>query len=235
MAALISGRDRGGAVVAEAQIENQCTEAANGAPSSDASEAPDIQITPPEVGTLGLWAQIREDYNTTGRDWTKPGFRALVMIRFGQWRYRLPKLLRMPCSLLYRLMNRYCRNHYGIELYDTTKFGRRVYLAHQHGIAIHPHSEIGDDCIIRQEVTLGSASHKRAWEHPILGKGVQVGAGSKIVGNARVGDYVRIGANVVITGDVPAHSIVLAPEPRIILRDPPQETDDTSEPDAATD
>src|SRR5947209_6723927 len=61
--------------------------------------------------------QIREDYIAHGRDWTKPGFRAVAVHRFGNWRMNIrPKLLRAPFSLIYRSMFRRCRNHYGIEI-----------------------------------------------------------------------------------------------------------------------
>jgi len=64
-----------------------------------------------------LFAQIREDWQAHGRDWTKPGFRAVAVHRFGVWRMTVrPKLLRAPLSLVYRALYRRCRNVYGIEL-----------------------------------------------------------------------------------------------------------------------
>jgi serine O-acetyltransferase len=100
---------------------------------------------------------IAEDYETHERKWSKPGFHTMVMYRFGAWRCTLPpiprKLLRFP----YWLMHTWCRNFYGIELHETATIGRRLRIAHQSGIVIHEYAVIGDDCIIRQGVTIGSA------------------------------------------------------------------------------
>ena len=65
----------------------------------------------------GLWALVREDLRSHHGDWTRPGFRALAVYRFGVWRMKVrPKLVRAPLSLLYCLLHVYVRNHYGIEL-----------------------------------------------------------------------------------------------------------------------
>src|SRR6267142_2019838 len=81
-------------------------EAASTSPSTSPAAAP------------GLWALIKEDYLTNGCDWTKPGFRAMVMYRLGVWRMGIRwRILRVPISLLYRWMHRLVRNRYGIELH----------------------------------------------------------------------------------------------------------------------
>jgi serine O-acetyltransferase len=112
----------------------------------------------------------------------------------------------------------YVRGHYGIELPPTTKVGRRVLIAHQSGIVIHSKADIGDDCLIRQNVTIGARSHKRWWEAPKLGNGVQVGCGAAILGDISVGDGVIIGANAVVMTDVPPGVLVVVQSPRIIVR-----------------
>lgn len=153
---------------------------------------------------LGLLAQIKEDLIAHGNDWTKPGFLAVAVQRFGVWRMKIePKLLRAPFSILYRFLYRYIRNHYGIELPYSIKLGRRVIIEHQHGIIIHGNCEIGDDSIIRQGVTIGNRYVDRPTEAPKLGKRVNVGAGAKILGNIILGDDVNIGANSVVLSDVP--------------------------------
>src|SRR5258708_3408258 len=98
-----------------------------------------------------LWQQLREDWVAHGRDWTKPGFCAVAVHRFGVWRMKVqPKLLRAPFSMLYRLLYRHVRNRYGIELPYSVKLGRRVIIEHQSCIVIHGDCVIGNDCIIRQ-------------------------------------------------------------------------------------
>jgi serine O-acetyltransferase len=158
-----------------------------------------------EAPALGLWQQIKEDWIAHGRDWTKPGFRAVAVQRFGVWRMKVePKLLRAPLSILYRSLYRKIRNTYGIDLPYTVKLGRRVVIEHQSAIIIHGYCMIGDDCIIRQGVTLGNRYLEKPLESPQLGDRVNVGAGAKILGKVYLGDDVNIGANAVVLSDVPA-------------------------------
>jgi serine O-acetyltransferase len=153
---------------------------------------------------LGLWQQIQEDWIAHGRDWTKPGFRAVAIHRFGVWRMQVqPKPLRAPLSILYRMLYRKVRNTYGIELPYTVDLGRRVIIEHQGAIVIHGYCRIGNDCIIRQGVTLGNRYLERPLEAPQLGERVNVGAGAKIFGNVQIGDDANIGANAVVLSDVP--------------------------------
>jgi serine O-acetyltransferase len=155
--------------------------------------------------TLGLWQQIKEDWIAHGRDWTRPGFRAVAIQRFGVWRMNIePKILRAPFSLLYRALFRKVRNTYGIELPYTVQLGRRVIIEHQSCIVIHGDCVIGDDSIIRQGVTLGNRYLDRPFDAPKLGARVNVGAGAKIFGNVTIGDDANIGANAVVLCDVPA-------------------------------
>ena len=158
-----------------------------------------------EAPALGLWQQIKEDWIAHGRDWTKPGFRAVAVQRFGVWRMKVePKLLRAPLSILYRSLYRKIRNTYGIDLPYSVKLGRRVVIEHQSAIIIHGSCTIGDDCIIRQGVTLGNRYLEKPLESPQLGDRVNVGAGAKILGKVNLGDNVNIGANAVVLSDVPA-------------------------------
>ena len=158
-----------------------------------------------ETAELGLWQQIKEDWIAHGRDWTKPGFRAVAVQRFGVWRMQVePKLLRVPLSILYRSLYRKIRNTYGIDLPYTVKLGRRVIVEHQGAIVIHGYCTIGDDCIIRQGVTMGNRYLDKPLESPQLGDRVNIGAGAKILGGVSLGDDVNIGANAVVLSDIPA-------------------------------
>ena len=153
----------------------------------------------------GLWALIREDFVAHRRDWTRPGFRAVAVHRFGVWRMGVrSKLLRAPLSVLYRMLFRRVRNGYGIELPYSATVGRRVVIEHQSGIVIHGAAVIGDDCIIRQNVTLGIRREDEPTLAPRLGRGVSVGAGAVLLGGISVGDGAAIGANAVVVKDVPA-------------------------------
>lgn len=166
---------------------------------------------------LGLLAQIHEDWVAHRRDWTRPGFRAVAIHRFGNWRMRVrPKILRAPFSMAYRALFRHARNHYGIELSYEVKLGRRVVFEHQGAVVIHGNSVIGDDCIIRQGVTLGNRTRELHDEAPVLGRGVSVGAGAKILGAVRIGDDAVIGANAVVLCDVPAGQTAVGIPARVL-------------------
>jgi serine O-acetyltransferase len=169
---------------------------------------------------LGLWRLIREDLIANNRDWSQPGFRALVMYRFGVWTQSIPKkrrIARRLAGLVYRSMHRYVRNRYSIELHRTARIGRRLRIAHQGAIVIHRFAEIGNDCVIRQGVTLGNAGRGVVRdEAPKLGNEVKVGTGAVILGRVTIGDGARIGPNTVILSDVPPGATAFAPPPRMI-------------------
>lgn len=166
-----------------------------------------------------LWAIVAEDYRNHGRDWTRPGFRALAAYRFGVWRMGVrPKLLRAPLSLFYRWAFRHCRNVYGIELPYSASVGRDVVIEHQGGIVIHGATVIGDGCIIRQNCTLGIRSLDVLDAAPVLGRNVNVGAGAVILGSVRIGDGAAIGANAVVLADVPAGALAIGVPATIRLR-----------------
>ncbi|PAX60283.1 serine O-acetyltransferase [Brunnivagina elsteri] len=166
---------------------------------------------------LSFWQQIKEDWIAHGCDWTKPGFRAIAVYRFGVWRIQVePKLVRAPLSILYRMLYRKVRNSYGIELPYTVKLGRRVVIEHQGAIVIHGYSTIGDECIIRQGVTLGNRYLEKPLAAPRLGKRVNIGAGAKVFGDVNIGDNANIGANAVVLLDVPPGATAVGVPAKII-------------------
>jgi hypothetical protein len=178
-----------------------------------------FSVTSSENQRISLLAQIREDYETHGRDWTKPGFQAIALHRFGNWRMTIqPKLARAPLSVLYRTLFRFVRNVYGIELPYSAKVGRRVVIEHQGDIVVHGAAEIGDDCIIRHGVTIGNRHLDCPHEAPVLGVGVNIGAGAKILGKLQIGDKANVGANAVVTRDVEANHTVVGIPARSIAK-----------------
>ena len=177
-----------------------------------------------------LLRQIGEDYNAHGREWTKPGFRSVAVHRFGNWRMTIRnKFLRAPLSMLYRWGYRHCRNVYGIELPYSVELGRRVVIEHQGGIVIHGRSRIGDDCIIRQNCTLGIRTLAALDAAPRLGNRVDVGAGAAILGDVVIGDGAAVGANAVVLTNVPAGGLAVGAPARILRR----QNDQSDRPDAA--
>lgn len=183
------------------------------------SHSSDSVVNSPDSSTEAptLWQLLVEDWQAHGKDWTRPGFRAVAVHRFGVWRMGIqPRLLRAPFSVLYKMLFRKVRNTYGIELPYTVKLGRRVIIEHQSAIVIHGECEIGDDCILRQGVTLGNRYLDKPLEAPKLGKGVNVGAGAKIFGHVTIGDGSNIGANAVVLSDVPAGATVVGIPAKVI-------------------
>lgn len=156
-----------------------------------------------------LIEQIRDDLANVDGDWTRPGFQALAIHRFGNFRMTIgPKAIRAPLSLTYRLLYYFARNFYGIELPYTAQVGKGVIIEHQGAIVVHGSVVIGDHTILRQGVTIGIRNRSRPSEVPVIGASVDIGAGAKILGDVRVGDGSTIAANAVVIRDVAAHSVV---------------------------
>ena len=84
---------------------------------------------------------------------------------------------------------------------NTWSLGKGVTLPHPNGVVIHPDSEIGPNCRIFQQVTLGTGPIPGL---PRIGADVHIGAGAKIIGGVSIGDRAVIGANSVVVSDVPA-------------------------------
>lgn len=158
-----------------------------------------------------LWDYWREDLAAHDWDWTRAGFRALAVHRLGNYRMHLSQPLRAPVTLVYRFLFTHVRNVYGVELPYTVRVGRRVIFEHQ-GIVIHGYAAIGDDCVIRQGVTLGNRYREAPLDAPTLGARVNVGAGAVILGAVCIGDDANVGANSVVVHDVaPATTVVGVP------------------------
>ncbi len=166
---------------------------------------------------------VREDHRINSEGFWTPGFYAIAVQRFGGWAHAddLPGIVAAPARLLYRLMFVLVRNVFGIQVPWTVRLGRRVRLAHQHGIVIHPRASLGDDCVVRQGVTIGAGSGDPAKfldEAPAIGARVSLGAGCAVIGRVRVGDDAVIGPNAVVMTHVPAGATVVAQPPRMIRR-----------------
>lgn len=87
----------------------------------------------------------------------------------------------------------------GADIPVTCQIGGGLCIPHPNGIVIHPRVQIGPNCMIFQQVTLGMRNGQVPW----IGGHVDIGAGAKVLGNARVGDHACIGANAVVLHDVP--------------------------------
>ena len=166
---------------------------------------------------VSLKEQLREDWSANGRDWTALGFRALLVHRVGERAARARGPWRFLLWRVYWFGHRHCRNR-GIEIPPSVRIGSRVGIFHQGAIVFHPAVVIGDGCRIRHGVTLGAGSTRRSRQAPTLEANVDIGVGAVILGDITVGEGSRIGANVVLTESVPAHSVVVMPRPEILVK-----------------
>lgn len=165
---------------------------------------------------MSFWELIKEDFVTHDREWFSQGFFALFVNRFGNWRMGIKtKLLRVPMTLLYRLLIRIAQVFCGIKLDYTVHVGRRVKLEHFGGMILGARS-IGDDVIIRQNTTFGIRDMTDLSAKPMIENGVNIGAGVVIVGNITIGRHSVIGPNCVVTEDLPPFSIVSAAPPSVV-------------------
>ncbi len=134
-----------------------------------------------------------------------PGFQALLFHRLahGLWRG--------GWRLLGRLVSQLGRGATGIEIHPAVVIGKRLFIDHGMGVVIGETSEIGDGVTLYHGVTLGgvapsvdSHNQRNTKRHPTLEDGVIVGSGAQVLGPITVGRNARIGANAVVTKDVPS-------------------------------
>ena len=170
---------------------------------------------------LPLVALLAEDLVTYDMNLFEPGFWAVAVHRFGNWRMNVPtRVLRAPFSLAYRGASAGVRWGWGIKLDYTVKLGRRVRIWHHGGIVLGAR-EIGDDVTIRQNTTLGVPRQGWNWDKPVVESGVEIGAGAVILGALRIGRGSRVGANAVVTRDVAAGATVVGVPARPLERRTP--------------
>lgn len=156
-----------------------------------------------------MFDDIRADFRAYNRDPGAQGFWALLVYRFGRWRYGVrPAPVRKLCSFAYKILFKLVQILTGIELPCEAVIGRNFVIDHFGGIIISGYARFGDDCRIRNGVTVG-LRHVDDPRAPLIGNNVDIGAGAKLLGPITIGDNVMIGANAVVLCDVPANSIAV--------------------------
>ncbi len=139
-----------------------------------------------------------------------PGFHAILLHRLAHKLY----LERVP--LIPRVISQISRFLTGVEIHPGAKIGRRFFIDHGAGVVIGETTEIGDDCLLYQGVTLGGTGNEKGKRHPTLGDHVVVGTGAKVLGGIRIGDDVKIGAGSVVVHPVPDGSTVVGIPGRVV-------------------
>ena len=139
-----------------------------------------------------------------------PGFHAILAHRLAH------KMYLWGVPLLPRVLSQISRFFTGIEIHPGATIGRRFFIDHGTGVVIGETTEIGDDVLLYQGVTLGGTGNEKGKRHPTLGNNVVVGSGAKVLGNIRIGDNVKVGAGSVVVHPVPDNSTVVGIPGRVV-------------------
>ena len=108
------------------------------------------------------------------------------------------------------------RDKYGIDIPSSTTIGTGLYIGHFGEIIVHPNTIIGDNFTIGQGVTIGVAFNPERMGTPTIGDNVYIGPGAKVFGKITIGNNVQVGANCVVTKDIPDNAVVVGVPGRII-------------------
>ncbi|MCQ2449628.1 MAG: serine O-acetyltransferase [Clostridia bacterium] len=139
-----------------------------------------------------------------------PGVKAVRMHRRAHFYYK-HKLL-----FLARFVSQRAARKTGIEIHPGATIGRRLVIDHGTGIVIGETTEIGDDVLIYQGVTLGGTGKDTGKRHPTVGNNVMISAGAKVLGPIFIGDNSRVAAGAVVLKDVPPDSTVVGIPAKVV-------------------
>mgnify|MGYP001344292452 FL=1 len=119
-------------------------------------------------------------------------------------------------DLIARIISQFSRFMTGIEIHPKAKIGKNLFIDHGMGVVIGETSEIGDNVTIYHMVTLGgiapsinSDNQRNVKRHPTIENEVVIGSGAQVLGPVTVGCCAKIGANAVITKDVPEKAVMV--------------------------
>ncbi|HEX8233246.1 MAG TPA: serine O-acetyltransferase [Caulobacteraceae bacterium] len=138
------------------------------------------------------------------------GFMALQTHRVAHWLWG-----RGRETLAFYLQSR-MSELFQVDIHPAARIGSGVFVDHATGITIGETATVGDDVSMLHAVTLGGTGAQRGDRHPKIGKGVLLGAGAKVLGNIRIGDYAKIASGSVVLKPVPAHCTAAGVPARVI-------------------
>ncbi len=142
-----------------------------------------------------------------------PGVKAIRMYRRAHFYYQHGFLF------LARWVSQRAVRKTGIEIHPGAKIGRRLVIDHGTGVVIGETTEIGDDVLIYQGVTLGGTGKDTGKRHPTIGNNVMISAGAKVLGPFKIGDHSRVAAGAVVLEEVPPNSTVVGVPARVVKLD----------------
>lgn len=138
------------------------------------------------------------------------GFKAVRAYRRANW------FQRHGMKFIARAISQHSRRKTGIEIHPGAKIGRGLFIDHGMGVVIGETTEIGDNCTLYQNVTLGGTGKDQGKRHPTLGNNVLVGAGAKVLGPFTVGDNARVAAGAVVLDAVPPGATAVGVPARVV-------------------
>ena len=142
-----------------------------------------------------------------------PGFQAITFHRF------IHALHKLHIPFIPRLLSQVNRFITGLEIHPGATIGKGMFIDHGAGIVIGETTEIGRNCVLFHNVTLGGTGKHVGKRHPTIGDNVFIGTGAILLGPIHVGNNVKIGANsFVVMRDVPSDCTVAGTPARIIKR-----------------
>lgn len=139
-----------------------------------------------------------------------PGLKAIRMYRHAHKHYLKGHSFRA------RYISQKAARKTGIEIHPGATIGRRLVIDHGTGIVIGETTEIGDDVLIYQGVTLGGTGKDVGKRHPTIENGVMISAGAKVLGPITVGECSRVAAGAVVLKDVPPNSTVVGVPAKVV-------------------
>ncbi|MBR2447570.1 MAG: serine O-acetyltransferase [Clostridia bacterium] len=142
-----------------------------------------------------------------------PGVKAIRMHRRANFYYR------HNLMFLARLVSQRAARKTGIEIHPGATIGRRLVIDHGTGVVIGETTEIGDDVLIYQGVTLGGTGKDVGKRHPTIGNNVMISAGAKVLGPFKIGDNSRVAAGAIVLTEVPPNSTVVGVPARVVKQD----------------
>ena len=141
---------------------------------------------------------------------TYPGVKAVFFHRIANF-FSVAKF-----DLIARIISQFSRFLTGIEIHPGAKIGKNLFIDHGMGVVIGETSDIGDNVTIYHMVTLGgiapsinSDNQRNVKRHPTIENEVVIGSGAQVLGPVTVGCCAKIGANAVITKDVPEKAVMV--------------------------
>lgn len=142
-----------------------------------------------------------------------PGFKALRSHKKAHW------FLKHNMPFIARLISQRTAHKTGIEIHPGATIGKRVVIDHGTGIVIGETTEIGDDVMIYQGVTLGGTGKDIGKRHPTIESGVMIGSGAKVLGPITVGRNAKVAAGAVVVKDVEPNATVVGVPGRVVKID----------------